>query len=202
MTLKELLNRIRNDIIDKYVQSAFLLKKRIKNNDEELIRQLIELCYDFMYEILSLMFEYIERKYGITAVKPMDKDQIESLFYSKDNISFQERIRKYVENKDNNYLYNIDRFYSSEAMSATNKILFYKLSKFFKYCKIDDLYCCEKCMDKVLSLENWTPTDLVDIADLPPYHSECQCVIIFSDSNSATKVNTDVDIDNEGRKNV
>lgn len=184
MTLKQLINITSYEIVDKYVEKALIYEKEIEDS-EELLQKLIELIYDFLEELMKLVIEYLQAEYQISPSK-LTEEQIESLFYTKDGKTFKQRLKKYVSERDNKhkdkFLYNIHRFLSTESIGAINKILFFKAKDHFMYCKVNDLYCCEYCMDIVLSLENWTPVEDIDIKDLPPYHPECQCIIIFSNN--------------------
>ena len=181
MTLKQLIDTI-SKIVDKYTEKALIYAKEIED-PEELLKKLVELIYDFLEELMKLVGEYLQAEYQISPSK-LTEEQIESLFYTKDGKTFKQRLKEYVSERDNKrkFLYNIHRFLSTESIGATNKILFYKAREHFMYCKINDLYCCERYMDIVLSLECWTPVEDVDIRDLPPYHPECKCVIIFSNN--------------------
>lgn len=182
MTLKQLINITSYEIVDKYVEKAIISEREIKDS-EELYKRLEESIYDFLEELMKLVIEYLQEEYQISPSK-LTEEQIESLFYTKDGKTFKQRLKKYVSERDNkhNFLYNIHRFLSIESIGVINKMLFFKAKDHFMYCKVNDLYCCEYCMDIVLSLENWTPVEDVDIRDLPPYHPECQCVIIFSNN--------------------
>ena len=182
MTLKQLIDTIAYEIVDKYVEKILIYEREIEDS-EELSKKLVELIYDFLEELMRLVIKYLQEEYQISPSK-LTEEQIESLFYTLDGKTFKERIKEYVKVRDNKpkFLYNIHRFLSTESIGATNKILFFKAKDHFMYCKVNDLYCCEYCMDIVLSLENWTPVEDVDIRDLPPYHPECQCVIIFSNN--------------------
>lgn len=182
MTLKQLIDIISYEIVDRYVERAIIYEREIEDS-EELSKKLVELIYDFLEELMRLVIEYLQKKYQISPSK-LTEEQIESLFYTKDGKTFKERIKEYVKVRDNKpkFLYNIHRFLSTESIGATNKILFFKAKDHFMYCKVNDLYCCELCKEIILPLENWTPVEDIDIRDLPPYHPECQCIIIFSNN--------------------
>lgn len=182
MTLKQLIDTIAYEIVDKYVEKALIYAKEIED-PKELLKKLVELIYDFLEELMKLVIEYLQVEYQISPSK-LTEEQIESLFYTGDGKTFKQRLEKYISERDNKqkFLYDIHRFLSTESIGAINKMIFFKAKDHFMYCKINDLYCCERCMDIVLSLENWTPVEDVDIRDLPPYHPECKCVIIFSNN--------------------
>lgn len=183
MTLKQLIDRASNEIVDKYAEKMLVYEKEIED-DDELLEKFIELAYDFLEELMSLVFEYLYDKYYISP-KKLTEEEIEDLFYTKDGKTFRQRIRGYIKDRNNNknkFIYNIHRFLSTESIHSINKILFLKLKEEFLYCQVNDLYCCEKCMDKCSSLENWTLCEEVDLRDLPPYHPECKCVVIFSNN--------------------
>lgn len=181
MTLKQLIDTI-SKIVDKYTEKALIYAKEIED-PEELLKKLVELIYDFLEELMKLVGEYLQAEYQISPSK-LTEEQIESLFYTKDGKTFKQRLKEYVSERDNKrkFLYNIHRFLSTESITATNKILFFKAKDYFKYCKVNDLYCCDYCMEIVSSLENWILIEDADKMDLPPYHPECQCVLIFSNS--------------------
>ena len=181
MTLKQLIDAT-SKIVDKYVEKALIYAKEIEDPGE-LLKKLVELIYDFLEELMKLVSEYLQAEYQISPSKLTEK-QIESLFYTKDGKTFKQRLKEYVSERDNKrkFLYNIHRFLSTESISATNKILFFKAKDHFKYYKVNDLYCCDYCMEIVSSLENWTLIEDADKTDLPPYHPECKCVLIFSNN--------------------
>lgn len=181
MTLKQLIDAT-SKIVDKYVEKALIYAKEIED-PEELLKKLVELIYDFLEELMKLVGEYLQAEYQISPSKLTEK-QIESLFYTKDGKTFEQRLQQYISERDNKhkFLYDIHRFLSTESVGITNKILFFKAKEQFRYCKINDLYCCNYCTDIVSWLENWTLTEDVSETNLPPYHPQCRCVLIFSNS--------------------
>ena len=128
---------------------------------------------------MSAVLEYIKHEYGVIG-DSLSKEEILKLFYSKDGLSVEDRLMSYTDKELKVFAYSIHRFLSTESIVSANKIMFLKLRKQFEYAKIENLYCCEHCMDTVTKFNNWTPTSEIDLDDLPPYHPECVCVIKFS----------------------
>ena len=97
MTLKQLIDRI-DKIVDKYIEKIVIYEKKIKD-DDKLLKKIIELLYDFLEELMGLVFDYIYDKYQIS-VRRLTEEEIESLFYSKDGKTFRQRIKEYIRKRD------------------------------------------------------------------------------------------------------
>lgn len=180
MTLKQLIDKTFNEIVDKYVEKIIIYEKKIKD-DDELLKKIIELLYDFLEELMGLVFDYIYDKYQIS-VGRLIEEEIESLFYSRDGKTFRQRIKEYIRKRDdkNQFIYNIDRFFSTESIYSINKILFLKLKDHFRYCKVNNSNCCGACAHRGAAVEGWILCEDIQVSNLPPYHPSCKCAVIFS----------------------
>lgn len=181
MTLKDLVTKISRTQADLYAEKAVKLYKRIEDKTE-LREAIIDLSYQFLETIMVEVLAFIEAEYGISG-EVLSKEELGELFYSKDGKTMEERIDGYVTDEEVAFIYDMCRFFSSEAQTAANKIMFLKLKKHFKYAKVENVYCCEVCMDTIVQLNSWTPIEKIDLRDLPPYHPECVCTILFSDED-------------------
>lgn len=179
MTLKEVINEMSRTQADKYAERAVKLYDEIKD-ENELHEELIDLSYSFMEKILALTLEFIEDEYSISDANLAEKD-LSKMFFSEDGKTMEDRIKEYITKDKVQFIYNICRFYTTEAQFAFNKFSFLILKDYFRSVKVDNLYCCDHCLDIIIQLSDWTPVEEVDLRDLPPYHPECVCVLLFSD---------------------
>ena len=154
------------------------LYKSIKDK-EELQKALIDLAFDFLADCMAVILGYIRSEYHVET-EVLSEEELEQMFYSKDGKTMQERIKEYVTKEQVEFTYCIYRFLRTEAVVTTNKILFTKLKEHFDYVMIENVYCCEFCMDENPKFSGWTKVEEVDMNDLPPYHSDCRCVPRFA----------------------
>ena len=180
MTLKALVSEISEKYVDKFSEQAVKLYKTYSTEEaDEFNKELVNLAYDFIEVVMSSVLEFIRLEYGVIG-EPLSRKEILKLFYSKDGLSVEDRLASYTTKDLRVFIYDIHRFFTTESIVSANKIFFLKLKKQFEYAKIENLYCCEHCMDTVVKFNDWTPTDEINIEDLPPYHPECVCMLVFS----------------------
>ena len=179
MTLDELVKEIMQDKADQYSAFAIRLYNRIKDK-EELREELVDLTYEFIEQVVAMVLSYIYDTYHIE-VKPLDKEELKKLFYSKDGKTMEQRIDEYVSLDKMAFIHHICMFYSTESATAMNKVMFLKLKSYFKFFRVISTGACAGCCSSASAWTDWNPTDQVEIADLPPYHPDCGCAIQFSE---------------------
>lgn len=154
------------------------LYKSIKDK-EKLQKALIDLTFDFLADCMAVILSYIRSEYHIET-EVLSEEELEQMFYSKDGKTMQERIKEYITTEQVEFTYCIYRFLRTEGVVTTNKILFTKLKEYFDYVMVENVYCCEFCMDESHKLSGWTKIEEVRLNDLPPYHSDCRCTVKFA----------------------
>lgn len=140
----------------------------------------MDLTYEFIEQVVATVLSYIYDTYHIEA-KPLDKEELEKLFYSKDGKTMEQRIDEYVSLDKVAFIHHICMFYSTESVTAMNKVMFLKLKSYFKFFRIIATGACAGCCSSASLWTDWSPIDGMDIADLPPYHPDCGCAIQFSE---------------------
>lgn len=135
---------------------------------------------------MTAVLHYLRENYNVET-DPLEEEELEQLFYSKDGKTMQERIKEYITKEQVEFTYCVYRFLRTEAIVSTNKIMFTKLSKHFEYVMIENAYCCELCMDMNPKFSGWTKVEELGLADLPPYHPDCCCIPRFANLEDITE---------------
>lgn len=178
MNLRSLVDQTTKAYTEKYAEQAVKIYKSSKGK-QQIELELIQLSYKFLEDCMIVVLDYINDEYGIKT-KRLTEKELEKLFYTKDGKSLDDRISEYVKQDQVTFTYSIYRLFRTEAVVTTNNILFHKLKSHFDYIMIENVYCCELCMDLNPRFSGWTPIEEIDENDLPPYHPECKCVFKFA----------------------
>lgn len=170
--------------IFKYLKIYFNLPKE-EWNWETFFVDLENLIFESLEKTYSITIKWIKTIYGIDFKEVIDKETLEDLTYSKDGKSLEERIKKHYDGavgranvKD--YLYNrIVLIMDTETLYASNHIIHSKLKKYATHIEVigiaecaDNSGLCETYINKGKIL-------IGELEELPPYHPDCQCEVIY-----------------------
>lgn len=192
----ELKNEIKQ-IISKYETKIIgvVYKYFNKINNRTTLEQVNEYTEKCNEEVQKLFDELLEKIYSLIAkfVKQnypksdFDIDNIRVLTWNEDGVSLEERIKNHIQNAFNNALeakiekrdshliksqitHQMIKILDTECFNLSNKVLNMKLKKGSKYFEILSSDCCGG---------NTGILPIHELHDLPPFHPNCQCMIIY-----------------------
>lgn len=191
MKLSELITSMIDKETPQFAEGAAKLFRNFhdgKITKEEFIQKLVELFYEYIERVMSNTLKYLYGEYEVEA-KPLSREELTSMFYSKDGKTFYDRIKEYVEKDDlTTFIYNFYRFLRTETVVVMNSVSFHKLKDLFKYVRIVPCNCCGGCDELMGVLATWTLTENVSVNDLPPLHPECHCGLEYAHEKPKTSL--------------
>lgn len=178
---------------DKYLEKIFIYIKEYFTtidkslwNWEEFYFGLEQLIFASLEETYSITAAAVKSIYGIQFKDKIDQDTLKELTYSKDGKTLEERLKEHWDNaikRDNPTLYFYNRvvlIMDTETLYASNHVIHGKLKRYATHveiagspeCDSEDGGMCEYYISK-----GKIPIEELD--ELPPYHPDCECEVIY-----------------------
>lgn len=195
---------MREDILmseDNYLESIFKYIKTYFSKDKSLwswetfYPALETMIFESLTKTYSITIAAAKAIYGIEFNERLDRDTLEKLTYSQDGKTLEERMKIHFETaikRDNPALYYYNRtvlVMDTETLYASNHVIHGKLKKYATEvevvgspeCSDEDEGLCEYYVSK-----GKMPIEELD--ELPPYHPDCECEVIYYIKNKEKKV--------------
>lgn len=173
------------EMIYKYIK-VYAFERPKKEWSWDTFSPVMNIIYDSLASTYSITAKAAEKIYNITFTDKIDEDTLEKLTYSADGKSLVERLEEHFNNaieKDNpkDYLYNrIVLIMDTETLYASNHVIHGKLKRKAKYAEVININ--DDCCDQHPECEYWLKQGKIPIEELdelPPYHPDCECEVIY-----------------------
>ena len=174
--------------IFKYIRSYFE-KPKIFWDKESFIAGLEDIIYESLTKTYAITTKAVEKIYNIIFTDKIDDDTLKELTYSADGKTLNERLSIHydnaIEKNSNNerimYLYNrIVLIMDTETLYSSNHVIHGKLKRKAKYIEVINID--EECCEEHPECEYWVKQGKIpieELAELPPYHPDCECGVIY-----------------------
>ena len=172
--------------IFKVVKEYFSKTDNTKWSWEDLYSLIEPLIYDSLEETYRISAKSAKSIYGITFNESIDKSVLESLTYSKDGKTLEERIHDHYDEavkRENPSIYFYNRMVlimDTETMYVTNHVIHGKVNKYATHVEVLEWpECAEEANSEC---EYWLvkgKMPIEELEELPPYHPDCDCQIIY-----------------------
>ena len=187
--MRQSIKSAENEYLEKmyqYVKNYFSNTLKEEWSWKNFSPQLENLVYDSLIETYSITIKACKKIYNMDFTEIIDKDTIKDLTYSKDGKTLSERLHNHYDNAVKR-INPIDYFYNrlvlimdTETLYASNHVIHGKLKKYATHveiigiseCSDEDGGLCEYYVSK-----GKMPIEELD--ELPPYHPDCDCEIIY-----------------------
>ena len=197
-------DKMRRDISiskDDYLESMFKYIKKYFSTDKSLwswetfYPKLETLIFESLTKTYSITTAAAKVIYGIQFNEIIDRDTLEKLTYSKDGKTLEERMKIHYEEavkRDNPSLYYYNRtvlVMDTETLYASNHIIHGKLKKYATHVEV--INANEDCCLEHEQCEYWInkgKMPIEELDELPPYHPDCECEVIYYIKNKEKKV--------------
>lgn len=177
---------------DNYLEDMFKYIKAYFSTDKSLwswetfYPTLEAMLFESLTKTYSITIAAAKAIYGIEFNERLDRDTLEKLTYSQDGKTLEERMKINFETaikRDNPALYYYNRtvlVMDTETLYASNHVIHGKLKKYATEvevvgspeCGDEDDGLCEYYVSKgKMSIE--------ELDELPPYHPDCECEVIY-----------------------
>ena len=178
----------------KYIKAYFSIDKSLWSW-ETFYPTLEAMIFQSLTKTYSITIAAAKAIYGIEFNEIPDQDTLEKLTYSKDGKTLEERMKIHYEaavKRNNPSLYYYNRLVlvmDTETLYASNHVIHGKLKKYSTHievigspeCSDEDEGLCEYYVAK-----GKIPIEELD--ELPPYHPDCECEVIYYIKNKEKKV--------------
>ena len=166
--------------------------QKITNSLLKSTKQFLDIQNDNIVQLINDQFELsfedmlLETLNFVTKVYDVNTDWIEisediilQLTYSQDGITFKDRVQKHYQNylKNNNktiFLNSLQKIINTESKHIFNHEVNNLLTD-ATTCELVGGDACDDCLDHL----GGGKVDIKKLYDLPPYHSNCNCVIVY-----------------------
>lgn len=183
------------EMMYQYVKKYFQTIPKEQWSWETFSPSLEDLVYNSLIETYSITIKAVKTIYNIDFTEIIDEDSIKDLTYSEDGKTLSERLQNHYNTaiKRTNpadYFYNrLVLIMDTETLYASNHVIHGKLKKYATHvevigspeCSDEDEGLCEYYVSK-----GKMPIEELD--ELPPYHPDCECEIIYYIKNKEKKV--------------
>ena len=184
---QELLVKIDNLATQYNEKITARLYKCIREFDwENVDEDIIELMYQDLEDVYTLALLYLRECYEIIDDSPLFVSDYKTLTYHKDGLDIEQRIKRYISSYKEAGLeirkelipYHFDRILNTENRTFYFNVVKHKAKKEIKegWVWVADVYGsndCGSCGD------NYGEMMLESDVEEPPFHTKCQCGIIW-----------------------
>ena len=182
-----------NESKDQYLETLFKnIRSYFENPEdmrdkEEFIADLEDIIYDSLTKTYAITAKAVEKIYDITFTEKIDDDTLRKLTYSSDGKTLNDRLNIHYDNAINRddsptiYLRNrIALIMDTETLYSSNHVIHGKLKRKAKYVEVININ--EDCCEEHPECEYWLKQGKIpieELAELPPYHPDCECEVIY-----------------------
>ena len=182
-----------NESKDQYLETLFKnIRSYFENPEdtrdkEEFIADLEDIIYDSLTKTYAITAKAVEKIYDITFTEKIDDDTLRKLTYSSDGKTLNDRLNIHYDNAINRddsptiYLRNrIALIMDTETLYSSNHVIHGKLKRKAKYVEVININ--EDCCEEHPECEYWLKRGKIpieELAELPPYHPDCECEVIY-----------------------
>ena len=165
----------------KYIKTYFSIDKTLWSW-ETFYPTLESIIFDSLTKTYSITAAAVKAIYGIQFNEIPDRDTLEKITYSKDGKTLEERMKNHFEaaiKRDNPSLYYYNRtvlVMDTETLYVSNHVIHGKMKKYATTVEITGSCECEGLCESYVS-KGKIPIEELD--ELPPYHPDCECEVIY-----------------------
>ena len=172
--------------IFKYVKKYFSIGDKTTWSWETFYPEVENQIFESLTDTYAITAASVKSIYGIQFKETIDRETLESLTYSKDGKTLEERLHNHYDEavkreNPSTYFYNrVVLVVDTETSHSTNHIIHGKLKKFANYVEILEWPECAE--EPGSECEYWIvkgKMPIEDLKELPPYHPDCDCQVIY-----------------------